>query len=68
MMLQIETGRLYLRPLTINDLPNYHSLITNDDNIMQALLPEFAVSIEEAEYRLNHHIQQWEKYQFGIGE
>lgn len=65
-MLQIETTRLYLRPLTIKDLPDYHSLIASDKNIFQTLLPEWNFNMELAEYRLNHHIRHWEKHQFGI--
>ncbi|WP_082127363.1 GNAT family N-acetyltransferase [Calothrix sp. 336/3] len=62
--MQIETGRLLLRPLQITDLDDL-ALIYSDPQVMRYRVNSQPASRCETQQMLEEYIQHWEKYGFG---
>ncbi|MDZ7956928.1 MAG: GNAT family N-acetyltransferase [Aulosira sp. DedQUE10] len=61
-MPEIETLRLRLRNLTLDDFDNLFRLYS-DEEVMKYLLPRTA---EQTQTSLCKHIQQWQEHNFGM--
>jgi ribosomal-protein-alanine N-acetyltransferase len=63
---EIETERLYLRLLGMDDLDDYHQKIFADADVMKYLPSGAPLPRERAEVIINRFHSHWERHGFGI--
>src|SRR6185437_2407187 len=60
----LETERLYLRPLEVDDFEGLCLLDTDPE--VRSYFPEGVLNIDEVRKELNRYISEWETLGFGI--
>ncbi len=62
-MHELETARLHLRPLTLDDLMAHHHLVGSDPKVTWH---GKALTLEESQADLEHRIHHWDEHGFGM--
>ncbi len=64
-MVEIDTGRLLLRPFTPEDADDYHRQVFSDPEVMQYLPGGKPQPKEKTQGWVNYIIEHWERHNFG---
>jgi RimJ/RimL family protein N-acetyltransferase len=64
-MTNLETERLFMRPVTADDAEALHRLHT-DPLVVELIMQGRPLTREESDVRLNLYLEEWERYGYGF--